>query len=240
MNETIDIMGREEWEEALSKPNPWARFWFTDDEASDASGMSPRNLRALQALGFIQSVKAKRVKGAQIRMWSSVDVLAAALVFELTQQTGLSTGTMVSLLNLLKGPVLVQLLEEADSNANLAATGAVEWLTNESDVIAMKGDVHIVIVDRQYVFVEGRWQELDGEWVPDGKSDLLPIGKVDKIYSQTPTIQALPANEKSEIRNKMIEKREHPISLHSLNLDLALRSRIYQAISGKDHASEEG
>jgi hypothetical protein len=237
-------MNREDWGRIFEIDDPWQRYWFTDEEASQTCAMSARSLRTLQSLNFLRSAKAKRMKGAQIRMWPIEDVLRASLVCELINFSGLSTPTAVRLLQLIPEWIIIEhileiidLTQQAfeDPKGTVLSYG---WIVKNNDRLPTSGgDISLSVVDGKHVFVEGRFPELREDAEPG--TDILPVGVVSDIYGRHPTIDRLPDTlTPSELRF-FLNSRAHPVSVHRVNLELALRWRICRALGIDIHHNQD-
>lgn len=226
---------RNKWTRLLEIANPWQREWFTDDEAAAASSLSVRGLRTVQAIGLIRSENPPRARGARIRMWSVGDVLRASLVAEFTNFGGIAAPTAIRLLKLIPEWVTEELVEQTAVLVSDVAQEPERLITEygwfakgERRVATEKGDIRLVIVDRRYVFLEGRFPELKENARPGVGLEL--VGLVRNVYSGKPIIRAVSGTPSAPVHRRLEKTHKNPISAHYLNLELALRWRITKAL----------
>lgn len=221
---TVIDLSNEDWDSWLSV-SPWERRWFTDEEAAAETSISARNLRMLQALEYISTAKAKRKQGAQVRLWSTIEVLKGSMVAQLSETAGLSKMTTVALLKLIPEQIHDDLFEEAEQNAYNAIEEPDSWFTSDEVAKAHSGDLCIDIVNGRYVFLHGRWGDFD-EYADHSKSqETLLMGEVDNLHVKNPQVTALSNQENKEL----FELHANAINLNRFNLDLVMRHCIQKA-----------
>jgi len=215
--------------------NPWERQLFADHELEEASGLSVRSLRAIQALGFIRAEIAKRPKGAQKRAWPLHDAMKACLVSQIATHAGLSLQTAVRLLMIVPEHIVFEMVEQTATMIQEAGgvaddlVGSFDWpVRKDGQIVHETGDIAIAIVNRRYVFIEGRYPELE-EDAPPGTSSKL-VGVVQDVYSREPRMRQIKGELSSSVVKRTQRLLEHHVSIHRINLELALRQQVAMAL----------
>ena len=230
-----DEYDRDAWGDLLEVKNPWQRRWFTDEEAAEASGLTPRGLRTLQALNFTRAQLASRRRGARVRMWCTEDVLRACLVHEFSRYAGLAAPTAVRLLQLVPDWIMDELtgqtagLIEGCAETPRDLIEEFQWLVGDSRAVRREtGDISLAIIDGEHVFISGRYPELREDSKPAVETD--PIGSGRDVNGRNPEMGRLTDQGAKAQHDKLLEAFDHPIASSSFNLELALRWRVSFAL----------
>jgi len=226
---------RDTWSDLLEIKNPWVRGWFLDEEAAEASAISSRGLRTLQALKFTRANLASRRKGARIRLWSTEDVLRASLANEFSHFAGIAAPTAVRLLQLVPEWIVDELVGQTATLVNGCANAPDElvtdygWLSGDRRIVRQEaGDICLVIVDAEHVFIDGRFPELVEHAEPGVRTE--PVGWVRNVYSRDPDMGKVEEQLDETERQRLISTFDHPIAATRFNLELALRWRVSNAL----------
>ncbi|WP_434617469.1 hypothetical protein [Azospirillum sp. B2RO_4] len=94
-----------EWAELMTRPRT-QRWYFSDSEAEEISGVSIGDLRRLQASEAIEAIKAPRVSGGSFRLWSGRDLFLAAIAGAMRNYMKLEIRNCGIVLRTIDGPLL--------------------------------------------------------------------------------------------------------------------------------------